>query len=419
LDIRVRTSSGNGALRALTGPALRLQSDERLIELTRDGSSAAYGAIVERYRAPLLRYCRRLLGPGRAEDAVQQVFTNTLASLRSSGRQVTLRPWLYRAAHNQAVNDLARKGSDHEQLDPDFDGVPQPPERVEQSERLREVLGEVKSLPERQRSALVLRELEGRSYRQIATELDATPQVVRQLIHRARTRLRDTCGALLPMPALRWLALTAPGGGDRVADLAAGAGAGAGLAKAGLALLATGALVAGGVTGAERPGVDGAAGPAQAATAPGPGAQAGLSGLPGFAAAGAGESAGEEHGRSHGEHQGGEDGHRGGEDRGSDGPGDAGDGRGTYGGDQEERGPGGDAPGGREGDPSGGRDDGGERSGEDGSSGLGHAADEGPEPGRSGPGGGGADAPEPLGDPQIASSGEDSPDASTEPEPKP
>src|ERR671916_1885908 len=91
----------------LAGSAvLRTQSDERLVDLTREGNERAFEAIVHRYRRPLLRYCGRFLSPARAEDAVQQAFVNAYGALRDSDSAIQLRPWLYRIAHNAALNVL-------------------------------------------------------------------------------------------------------------------------------------------------------------------------------------------------------------------------------------------------------------------------------------------------------------------------
>src|SRR3954454_18207475 len=89
----------------LAGSAvLRTQSDERLVDLVRDGNDRAFEAIVHRYRRPLLRYCGRFLTPPRAEDAVQQAFVNAFGALRSGDGEMNLRAWLYRIAHNSALN---------------------------------------------------------------------------------------------------------------------------------------------------------------------------------------------------------------------------------------------------------------------------------------------------------------------------
>jgi RNA polymerase sigma factor (sigma-70 family) len=238
-----------GLRHTLSGPVLRLQSDQRLVRLTRAGSGAAFTAIVERYRGPLVGYCGRLLGPDDAEDAVQQTFANALRALRADDRAIQLRPWLYRIAHNHAVNSLNRRGRDHEQLDEQYDGVPQPPDLFEQKERLERLVTAIDDLPERQRQAIVARELEGRSHDEIARTMHATTPVVRQLIHRARSRLRDACGVLVPISWLRWLLVSdirAPAASERVSDAVAGGSAGAALLKTGAILLTTGAVATGG-----------------------------------------------------------------------------------------------------------------------------------------------------------------------------
>ena len=61
---------------------LRTQSDARLIALAREGHERAFEAIVERYRRPLLRHCRRLLPEARAEDALQQALVSAWGALR-------------------------------------------------------------------------------------------------------------------------------------------------------------------------------------------------------------------------------------------------------------------------------------------------------------------------------------------------
>jgi RNA polymerase sigma factor (sigma-70 family) len=241
-------ADGPGGLRtAVSRSALRLQSDRRLVALARAGSGAAFAVIVERYRAPLLAYSVRLVGRDEGEDVLQQTFTNALAALGRDDRAIDVRPWLYRIAHNIAVNDLRRSGRHHEQLDEQFDGVPQPPDVLDQKLRLELLVEGIGRLPERQREAIVALELEGRSYEDIAHGMSATKPVVRQLVHRARTRLRDACGVLLPAPALRWLVVTdlRTAGSERVGDALTGGAAGAGLLKAGTALLATGAIATG------------------------------------------------------------------------------------------------------------------------------------------------------------------------------
>ena len=169
---------------------LRCHTDERLVDLSRAGNERAFEAIVDRYSRPLLRYCARLLPWGRAEDVVQQAFLNAYAGLHRDDRRIELRPWLYRIAHNAALNALRENGWSHDRLESALAGTDTTHDAVERRAHLEIVLTAVQMLPERQRDAVILRELEGRSYAQIAVELDATGGAVRQLLNRARHTLR-------------------------------------------------------------------------------------------------------------------------------------------------------------------------------------------------------------------------------------
>ena len=257
-------------------PLLRTQSDERLVDLVRAGNDAAFEAIVARYRKPLLRYCTRFLGEPRAEDVVQQAMVSAYSSLRSSEGPMSLRSWLYRIAHNTALNALRDRGLGHEQLSERLDGVERPDQLLESGERFRDVMSAVAALPERQRDAIVLREMEGRSYDEIAAELGVSGGAVRQLLHRGRNTLRAGMAAITPFGLLARVPLgTGTGGGSeavsaRVAELA-GAGAGATvLSKVAATALVTGAVM-GGVAGSPGGGIEdgGARGDRQRAAATG------------------------------------------------------------------------------------------------------------------------------------------------------
>jgi RNA polymerase sigma factor (sigma-70 family) len=246
--------------RSLIAPArlagqsvLRTQTDERLVDLVRAGSEPAFEAIVTRYRRALLRYCTRILPEERAEDAVQQTFVRAYDAMRDGDAELRLRPWLYRIAHNTALNSLRDKGLRHEQLDDNFDGVERPDQAFERSMGLREVLGAVQDLPERQRDAIVLREIEGRSYEQIADELGVTGGAVRQLLNRARHSVRAAATAITPAGLITRLPLAEPAEpvAARVAELTGGAAAGAVVAKVCATALVTGAVVGGVAAGPE------------------------------------------------------------------------------------------------------------------------------------------------------------------------
>jgi RNA polymerase sigma factor (sigma-70 family) len=230
-------------------PVLSTQSDERLVDLVRAGSEPAFETIVERYRRELMRYASRLLPPERAEDVVQQSFVNAYEAMHRDGAALKLRPWLYRIAHNTALNALRDRGLRHDELDDQLDGVERPDQALERIQGLRAVLIAVQALPDRQRDAILLRELEGRSYQEIALALGVSDGAVRQLLNRARNSLRAAAAAITPMPLLTRLAAndSADPAAARVAELV-GVGAAGGsalVAKVCATALVTGAVVGG------------------------------------------------------------------------------------------------------------------------------------------------------------------------------
>jgi RNA polymerase sigma factor (sigma-70 family) len=272
VDSLAGPDSRAGVKNALLKSTLRLQSDGRLVELLRDGYTPAFDVMVERYKVPLTRYCMRMVGPDHADDVVQETFAASFTALGGDDRPIQLKPWLYRVAHNTAISVLRKKGrTDHEELDENFDGVRQPHEQFEQNQELHELVSRMRALPERQRTALVLQELEGLSPEEIADELDGTVPMVRQLVHRARERLRNGVGLLIPLPLLLRLfradtaaAATGKSGAAAAATkpagfaLAGGAGATGSGAKLAV-ILAAGAIAGGGVAAEAQLGVVSAA----------------------------------------------------------------------------------------------------------------------------------------------------------------
>jgi RNA polymerase sigma factor (sigma-70 family) len=230
------------AARLVLGPALRAQPDRRLVALVRDGYETAFDEIVRRYGGPLRRYAAAIVGV-RSEDVTQDAFSKALLALRRDDVEIELRPWLYRIVRNTALNDLRDRPPAAEVLAETLAGGRSPAEELERREELADLIQQLRTLPESQRAAIVMRELEGLSHEEIAAALGLSGGAARQAIHRARTALRNGLGVLLPMPALK--ALLA-GSGSAPVEVAAGAGgAGVALKAATVTVLVAGAVGAG------------------------------------------------------------------------------------------------------------------------------------------------------------------------------
>src|ERR1700684_775632 len=190
----------NAATPALRGPTplLRLQSDERLIALTRRGQHAAFEALCARYQSRLLSFCRHMLSSREdAEDVLQEVFTAAFNAVLADKRDINVRPWLYRIARNRSLNHLRRASAiGVDSMDIHFaEGGISTGDKVMRRESFRELIGDVHQLPETQRTALLLREIDALSHEQIALAMDTTVPSVKSLLVRARISLAEAAEA--------------------------------------------------------------------------------------------------------------------------------------------------------------------------------------------------------------------------------
>jgi RNA polymerase sigma factor (sigma-70 family) len=179
-------------------PLLRLQSDERLVSLIRRGSTAAFEVLVARYNARLLAFCRHLLGSREdAEDVLQEVFSAAFNAILDDDRPINVRPWLYRIARNRSLNHLRRiqaVGVDSMDIHLSEHGSTTA-DKVHEREEFRLLVGDIQNLPETQRTALVLREMDALSYEQIAEAMETTVPSVKSLLVRARVSLAEAAEA--------------------------------------------------------------------------------------------------------------------------------------------------------------------------------------------------------------------------------
>jgi RNA polymerase sigma factor (sigma-70 family) len=181
-------------------PLLRLQSDERLIALVRRGSHAAFETLVSRYEGRLLPFCRHMLRSREdAEDVLQEVFAAAFNAILADDRPINVRPWLYRIARNRSLNHLRRtQAIAVDTMDAHFsDHGASTADKVHDREEFRLLVGDIQDLPETQRTALLLREMEALSYDQIAEAMETTVPSVKSLLVRARVSLAEAAEARL------------------------------------------------------------------------------------------------------------------------------------------------------------------------------------------------------------------------------
>lgn len=171
----------------------RMLSDERLARRAVDGDERAFAAIYRRYHQDLYRFCLAIVGnPQDAQDALQNTMVKVLRALPGEERSLELKPWLYRIAHNESIELLRRRRKGTEALDSELAGRgPALAEEAELRERLRHLISDLDELPERQRGALVMRELGGLDFDGIGAALGTSGAVARQTVYEARLGLRE------------------------------------------------------------------------------------------------------------------------------------------------------------------------------------------------------------------------------------
>jgi len=234
------------ASRLFLGPALRTQPDRRLVSLVRQGYETAFEEIVRRYGKPLGRYASAIVPGHRAEDVTQDAFSKALLALRQTEAEIELRPWLFRIVRNTALNDIRDQPPPSQEIGERSATAGSALEEALRREDVADLMRRLRALPDPQRAAIVMRELEGLSHEEIAAALGITGSAARQAIYRARTALRDGVGLLLPLPVLKLL-LSGSAGAQAGAGLGGAAAASAGGAGGGMALKTAAAtlLVAG------------------------------------------------------------------------------------------------------------------------------------------------------------------------------
>src|SRR6201991_4893065 len=180
-------------------PLLRLGSDEQLLAAFRAGSDEAFRVLHDRYRQRLFAYVRQMLSASTrqdAEDVLQDVFVRAYGALRDDNREMNVRAWLYRVAHNRCIDHLRRPVPPAAEIfEVSRKPLHDPVEEAQRRDDLRQLVIDVSNLPEQQRSALLMREIDGMSYADLAAALDVTVPAVKSLLVRARVGLVEAAEA--------------------------------------------------------------------------------------------------------------------------------------------------------------------------------------------------------------------------------
>lgn len=226
---------------------LMAQPDAVLCKLATRGNASAYEVLFERYRQPVYAFVFHLLGRREGaqdcEDIVQDSFAKAFAGIREKSVEGSFRAWIYTIARNRTYDLIRARKSNVHSLDAATTEQPAAAEHTEtdrhaeQRLELTWLVAAVSDLPERQREALLMRELGGMSHTQIADELGTTVSATKKLIGRGREAVTEaaTVDGYRPRRLGRDLAIAAPVVPFAAIGLGLGAAGGAAFASGGAA----------------------------------------------------------------------------------------------------------------------------------------------------------------------------------------
>ncbi|MFA9438513.1 RNA polymerase sigma factor RpoE [Uliginosibacterium sp. sgz301328] len=193
--------------------------DQQLVERVQRGDKQAFGLLVSKYQRKLGRLLSRMIrDPAEVEDVTQEAFIKAYRALPSFRGDSAFYTWLYRIGINTAKNYLVSQGRraptstevDSEEAETMDDGDQlrdiDTPERLLQTKQIGQTVNAaMEALPEELRTAIVLREIEGLSYEEIATVMGCPIGTVRSRIFRAREAISERLRPMLDIaPDKRW-----------------------------------------------------------------------------------------------------------------------------------------------------------------------------------------------------------------------
>lgn len=178
------------------------ETDEAIARRVQNGESDAFGELIERYQAKLLRYARKFLAdPDDATDIVQDIFIKTYENIQSFDTARRFSPWVYRIAHNEFVNALKKKSASRTTFAFDIDtlfphlAAPETADSAALEGDLRRTLeGHLEKLDAKYREPLILYYLESMDYKEISEILHIPVSTVGVRLGRARAMLKKIAG---------------------------------------------------------------------------------------------------------------------------------------------------------------------------------------------------------------------------------
>jgi RNA polymerase sigma factor (sigma-70 family) len=202
-------------------------SDHQLVSAVRRGDDRAFEQLYARYQRRIAAYvCGMVKDYGRAEDITQEVFVSALRRMRQTERPIAFKPWIYEIAKNACI-DAYRRSRRAEEISFDADdrlspsdqgrlvaAGPTPDAAVDTKQDLDHLCGAFGGLSESHHQILVMRELEGLSYKQIGDRMGMSRPAVESTLFRARKRLGEEYDELASgARCLRIQAIIADAGG--------------------------------------------------------------------------------------------------------------------------------------------------------------------------------------------------------------
>ncbi|MBB6635372.1 RNA polymerase sigma factor [Cohnella thailandensis] len=187
-------------------------TDSQLIREIKDGNVDLYSTLMSRYQKKILSFIYQMLRSAKlelmAEDLCSETFYKAYRSLHSF-REVdaSFSTWLYTIARNTVLSELRKNKATHLSLDdstyiPAAPAEAAPEQTLLRSEKVSLVRAAINNLPEKQRSALILREYDGMDYQEIANILGQTVSAVKSLLFRARASVKTQMEAYYNEPAI-------------------------------------------------------------------------------------------------------------------------------------------------------------------------------------------------------------------------